>query len=91
MAVTAEDEPAFCVFCGDAPTTHEYAASRVRLDDPLPDDLPLSGPPSVSPSSRIVWTAWLCPSPSTTRKGQISQYRRLFRGKPAGGQKLLFE
>jgi hypothetical protein len=34
---------AFCVFCGDAPTTREHAASRVLLDDPLPDDLPMIG------------------------------------------------
>jgi hypothetical protein len=34
---------AFCVFCGDPPTTREHAASRVLLDDPLPDDLPLVG------------------------------------------------
>ncbi|MEQ8789459.1 MAG: hypothetical protein RIC55_24405 [Pirellulaceae bacterium] len=32
---------AFCVFCGDAPTTREHAASKVLLDDPLPDDLPV--------------------------------------------------
>jgi hypothetical protein len=34
---------AFCVFCGAEPTTREHAASRVLLDDPLPDDLPLVG------------------------------------------------
>ena len=34
---------AFCVFCGDPPTTCEHAASRVFLDDPLPDDLPTVG------------------------------------------------
>jgi hypothetical protein len=34
---------AFCVFCGAVPTTREHAASRVLLDDPLPDDLPLVG------------------------------------------------
>lgn len=34
---------AFCVFCGDAPTTREHVASRVLLDDPLPDDVPMIG------------------------------------------------
>lgn len=38
-----ERHAAFCVFCGDLPTTREHAASRVLLDDPLPDDLPLVG------------------------------------------------
>ena len=38
-----ERHAAFCVFCGDSPTTREHAASRVLLDDPLPDDLPLVG------------------------------------------------
>jgi len=38
-----ERHAAFCVFCGDPPTTREHAASRVLLDDPLPDDLPLVG------------------------------------------------
>ena len=34
---------AYCVFCGNAPTTREHAASKVFLDDPLPEDLPLVG------------------------------------------------
>lgn len=34
---------AYCVFCGDLPATREHVASRVLLDDPLPDDLPLVG------------------------------------------------
>ncbi len=38
-----ERHAGFCVFCGDRPTTREHAASRVLLDDPLPDDLPLVG------------------------------------------------
>jgi hypothetical protein len=38
-----ERHAAFCVFCGDPPTTCEHAASRVFLDDPLPDDLPTVG------------------------------------------------
>jgi hypothetical protein len=38
-----ERHAAFCVFCGDVPTTREHAASRVLLDDPLPDELPLVG------------------------------------------------
>ncbi len=32
---------ALCVFCGKEPTTREHVASRVLLDDPLPEDLPL--------------------------------------------------
>jgi hypothetical protein len=32
---------ASCVFCGAEPTTREHVASRVLLDDPLPEDLPL--------------------------------------------------
>jgi hypothetical protein len=35
-----ERHGAFCVFCGAEPTTREHVASRVLLDDPLPDDLP---------------------------------------------------
>lgn len=31
----------FCVFCGAQPTTREHVASKILLDDPLPDDLPL--------------------------------------------------
>jgi len=38
-----ERHAAFCVFCGNPPVTREHAASRVLLDDPLPDDLPLVG------------------------------------------------
>ena len=38
-----ERRTAFCVFCGDPPTTCEHAASRILLDDPLPDDLPTVG------------------------------------------------
>ncbi len=38
-----ERHAVFCVFCGDPPTTREHAASKVLLDDPLPDDLPLVG------------------------------------------------
>jgi hypothetical protein len=38
-----ERHAAFCVFCGNEPTTREHAASRVLLDDPLPEDLPLVG------------------------------------------------
>ncbi len=34
---------AYCVFCGNIPTTREHAASKVFLDDPLPEDLPLVG------------------------------------------------
>jgi hypothetical protein len=33
-----ERHAAFCVYCGDPPTTREHAASRVLLDDPLPDE-----------------------------------------------------
>jgi hypothetical protein len=36
-----ERHAAFCVFCGAEPTTREHVASRVLLDDPLPEDLPL--------------------------------------------------
>src|SRR6266487_4139201 len=36
-----ERNAAFCVFCGEEPTTREHAASRILLDDPLPEDLPL--------------------------------------------------
>lgn len=32
---------AFCVFCGDPPSTREHAASKTFLDDPLPNDLPI--------------------------------------------------
>ncbi len=32
---------AFCVFCGAKPTTREHVASRVFLDEPFPDDLPV--------------------------------------------------
>jgi hypothetical protein len=32
---------AFCVFCGASPTTREHVVSRVFLDDPLPEDLPI--------------------------------------------------
>lgn len=38
-----ERHAAFCVFCGESPTTREHAASRVLLDDPLPADLPMIG------------------------------------------------
>ena len=38
-----ERHAAFCVFCGQQPTTREHAASRVFLDDPLPENLPLVG------------------------------------------------
>ncbi len=38
-----ERHAAFCVFCGASPMTREHVASRVLLDDPLPDDLPLVG------------------------------------------------
>src|SRR5579871_3347053 len=38
-----ERHAAFCVFCGDPPSTREHAASRVLLDDPLPVDLPMVG------------------------------------------------
>jgi hypothetical protein len=38
-----ERHAAFCVFCGDPPTTREHAASRALLDDPLPENLPLVG------------------------------------------------
>jgi hypothetical protein len=41
--IADERHAAFCVFCGDVPTTREHAASRVLLDDTLPDDLPLVG------------------------------------------------
>jgi hypothetical protein len=41
--ISDERHAAFCVFCGAEPTTREHAASRVLLDDPLPDDLPLVG------------------------------------------------
>lgn len=34
---------AFCVFCGEAPSTREHVVSRVLLDEPLPDDLPMVG------------------------------------------------
>jgi hypothetical protein len=30
-----------CVFCGALPETREHVASRVLLDEPFPDDLPL--------------------------------------------------
>ncbi len=36
-----ERHAALCVFCGSPPTTREHVASRILLDDPLPDDLPL--------------------------------------------------
>lgn len=36
-----ERHAAFCVFCGDEPTTREHAVSRILLDDPLPADLPV--------------------------------------------------
>ena len=36
-----ERHSAYCVFCGAEPSTREHVASRVLLDDPLPDDLPL--------------------------------------------------
>lgn len=36
-----ERHAAFCVFCGDLPTTREHVVSRILLDDPLPEDLPL--------------------------------------------------
>lgn len=36
-----ERHGAFCVFCGAEPTTREHVASRILLDDPLPEDLPL--------------------------------------------------
>lgn len=32
---------ALCVFCGNPPTTREHTATRVLLDDPLPENLPL--------------------------------------------------
>jgi hypothetical protein len=32
---------AFCVYCGEVPTTRDHAASKTLLDDPLPDDLPI--------------------------------------------------
>jgi hypothetical protein len=38
-----ERHAAFCVFCGQPPVTREHAASRILLDDPLPNDLPLVG------------------------------------------------
>ena len=38
-----ERHAAFCVFCGDRPDTREHAASRILLDDPLPETLPLVG------------------------------------------------
>jgi hypothetical protein len=38
-----ERNAAFCVFCGSPPTTREHAASRILIDKPLPDDLPLVG------------------------------------------------
>ena len=38
-----ERHAAFCVFCGDEPTTREHAASKILLDDPLPEDLPIVG------------------------------------------------
>lgn len=30
-----------CVFCGGAPSTRDHVPSKVFLDDPLPDDLPV--------------------------------------------------
>lgn len=36
-----ERHAAFCVFCGAEPTTREHVVSRVLLDDPLPEELPL--------------------------------------------------
>jgi hypothetical protein len=31
----------FCVYCGGPPETRDHVPSRVLLDDPLPDDLPV--------------------------------------------------
>jgi hypothetical protein len=36
-----ERHSGICVFCGAEPTTREHVVSRVLLDDPLPEDLPL--------------------------------------------------
>ncbi|MSR58378.1 MAG: hypothetical protein EXS05_11990 [Planctomycetaceae bacterium] len=36
-----ERHDAFCVFCGAEPNTREHVASRILLDDPLPDDVPV--------------------------------------------------
>jgi hypothetical protein len=36
-----ERHSGICVFCGAEPETRDHVASRVLLDDPLPDDLPL--------------------------------------------------
>lgn len=36
-----ERHAAFCVFCGAEPDTREHVASRVLLDDPLPENLPI--------------------------------------------------
>jgi hypothetical protein len=36
-----ERHSGYCVFCGKSPTTREHVVSRVLLDDPLPDNLPI--------------------------------------------------
>src|SRR5262245_54562050 len=36
-----ERQSGMCVFCGAEPETRDHVASRVLLDDPLPDDPPL--------------------------------------------------
>jgi hypothetical protein len=36
-----ERNAAYCVFCGARPTTREHVVSRILLDDPLPENLPL--------------------------------------------------
>jgi hypothetical protein len=37
-----ERHAAFCIFCAAPPTTREHVASKVFLDDPLPDNLPVA-------------------------------------------------
>src|ERR1051326_9074265 len=37
----ADSRHAMCVFCGSEPKTREHVVSKILLDNPLPDDLPL--------------------------------------------------
>jgi hypothetical protein len=73
-----ERHAAFCVFCGDTPTTREHVASKVLLDDPLPGDLPLIGScyrcnNSFSQDEEYLACLVDCVSSGTTNPGEVKR------------------